>query len=140
MKDAYTGGCACGNVRYEINDEPVAMVDCQCRDCQLRSGTGHSSYVTFTSRAGVKASGDVKEWDVTGDGGTLKRHAFCAVCGTPAYLTFPAMPDIFIVHAASLDDPSRYKPNFVTYNVRGHAWDHLDPNLPKFEKMPPPAN
>jgi hypothetical protein len=46
------------------------------------------------------------------------------------------MPDVFIVHAASLDDPSRYKPNFVTYNVRGHAWDYLDPNVQKFEKMP----
>jgi len=25
----------------------------------------------------------------------------------------------------------------VTYAVRGHAWDHLDPALPKFERMPP---
>jgi hypothetical protein len=25
----------------------------------------------------------------------------------------------------------------VTYTVRGHAWDRLDPAVPKFEKMPP---
>jgi len=25
----------------------------------------------------------------------------------------------------------------VTYGVRGYAWDHLDPALPKFDKMPP---
>ena len=47
------------------------------------------------------------------------------------------MPDLFTVHAASLDDPSRYKPQAVTYGVRGYAWDHLDPALPKFDKMPP---
>jgi hypothetical protein len=23
----------------------------------------------------------------------------------------------------------------VTYGVRGHAWDHVDPVLPKFEKI-----
>jgi hypothetical protein len=41
------------------------------------------------------------------------------------------------VHAASLDDPSRYKPQIVTYHGRGYAWDHVDPALPKFDKMPP---
>ena len=34
MSDAYTGGCACGAIRYEISAEPVFMNDCQCRDCQ----------------------------------------------------------------------------------------------------------
>jgi len=47
------------------------------------------------------------------------------------------MPDLFTVHAASLDDSSRYAPQVLTYGVRGHAWDHVDPALPKFEKMPP---
>ncbi len=47
------------------------------------------------------------------------------------------MPEFFAVRAASLDDPSRYKPQAVTYAVRGYAWDYLDPALPKFDKMPP---
>ena len=47
------------------------------------------------------------------------------------------MPDLFTVHAASLDDPARFKPQAVTYAMRGHAWDDLDPALPKFDKMPP---
>lgn len=136
MSNAYTGGCACGAIRFEINDESIGMNDCQCRDCQHRSGTGHGSYIAFASRAKVKLTGQAKEWDVTGDGGTLKRHAFCPVCGSPVYLTFPAMPDLFIVHAASLDDPSRYQPQFVTYNARGHAWDAVGPALKTFEKMP----
>jgi hypothetical protein len=56
--------------------------------------------------------------------------------GHGSYLTFKAMPDLFTVHAASLDDPGRYKPQMVLYTARGHAWDHLDPALPKFDKMP----
>ena len=50
---------------------------------------------------------------------------------------FSAMPDLFTVHAGSLDDPSRFKPQMVTYKLRGYACDHLEPALPKFEKMPP---
>ncbi|AEG92896.1 GFA family protein [Ramlibacter tataouinensis] len=139
MNHAYTGGCACGTIRFEVTGGPIVMNDCQCRDCQRRSGTGHGSYLTFPSRAAVRLTGEARQWEVTGDGGTVKRHAFCPVCGSPVYLTFPAMPQLFIVHAASLDDPSRYKPQFVTYLASGHAWDPVDPALQTFEKMPPPA-
>jgi hypothetical protein len=139
MSKAYTGGCSCGAIRYAIPSEPVFMNHCQCRDCQRKSGTGHGSYLTFAQRGDVKLSGDAKQWDIVGDSGNVKTHAFCPTCGAPVYLTFVAMPDIFTVHAASLDDPDRYRPQVVTYAVRGHAWDHIDPGLPKFDRMPPAA-
>jgi hypothetical protein len=137
MRNAYKGGCACGAIRYEIADESIFSNHCQCRDCQRKSGTGHGSYLTFPSRAAVKLSDDAKHWDMMGDSGNVKTRAFCPICGSPVYLTFTAMPDLFTVHAASLDEPSRFKPQMVTYAVRGHAWDHLDPALSKFDKMPP---
>src|SRR6478735_7483669 len=137
MTDCYTGGCACGAVRYEIMAEPIFMNHCQCRDCQQTSGTGHGSYLTFPARAQVKLAGRATHWDTVADSGNVKTRGFCAACGAPVYLTFAAMPDLFTVHAASLDDPGRYKPQAVTYGVRGHAWDSLDTGLPKFDKMPP---
>ncbi|MGE0315298.1 MAG: GFA family protein [Lautropia sp.] len=63
--------------------------------------------------------------------------AFCPTCGSPASLTFADQPDIFTVHAASLDDPGRFHPQAVTYTVSGHRWDRLDPALATFEWMPP---
>jgi hypothetical protein len=131
MSDAYTGGCACGAIRYEISAEPIFANDCQCRDCQQESGTGHQSHLTF-QRAGVKLTGKAQHWDMVGDSGNVKTRAFCPTCGSPVYMTFGAMPDVFVVRAASLDDPSRYKPQLLTY-----AWDHVDPAMPKFDKMPP---
>ena len=136
MGDAYTGGCACGAVRYAISAEPIFMNHCQCRDCQQASGTGHGSYLTFPSRAQVKLAGKATQWDMVADSGNMKTRGFCPACGAPVYLTFSAMPDLFTVHAASLDDASRYRPQAVTYGARGDAWDHLDPALPKFAKMP----
>lgn len=136
MTDAFSGGCACGALRYEITDAPLAMSDCQCRDCQRRSGTGHGSYLTFPTKARVRVEGQASTWQVAADNGNVKTHAFCPHCGAPVYLTFSAMPDLFTIHAASLDEPSRYQPSAVTYTVRGHAWDSLAPTLVKFEKMP----
>ncbi len=137
MSKTYTGGCACGAIRYEISDEPMVMVDCQCRHCQQRSGTGHGSYLTFPSRKHVKLTGEAKTWDIAGASGNMKTHAFCPTCGVPVYLLLAAMPDLFTVHAASLDDPDHYKPQLVTYTMSARGWDRIDPALPQFEKMPP---
>ncbi|RSZ33295.1 MULTISPECIES: GFA family protein [unclassified Variovorax] len=136
MNHAYTGGCACGAIRYEIPAEPIFQNHCQCLQCQHKSGTGHGSYLSFP-RGGTKQSGNATLWDMVGDSGNVKTRAFCPTCGSPVYMTYAAMPDVITVHAASLDDPSRFKPQAVTYGVRGHAWDFLDPALTKFDRMPP---
>lgn len=136
MDKPYTGGCACGAIRYSIAGEPLFSNHCQCRDCQRESGTGHGSYATF-ARAGVSVTGEARTWDMVGDSGNVKTRAFCPTCGVAVYMTFAAMPDIFTIRAASLDEPVRYKPQVVTYAVRAHDWDHLDPSLTKFETMPP---
>ena len=135
MSEAYSGGCACGAVRYEISGEPVFQNHCQCRDCQKKSGTGHGSYLTFM-RDGAKLSGEVKLWNLLDDNGNEKTSAFCPTCGSPLYFTFKPNPQFMAVHAASLDDPARFKPQAVTYASRGLAWDQLDPTLQGFAKMP----
>jgi hypothetical protein len=100
MDKPYTGGCACGAIRYEIFGEPVFSNECQCRDCQQESGTGHGSHLTFP-RAGVTVTGQARHWDMTADSGNVKTRAFCPDCGAPVYMTFAAMPDIFTIRAAS---------------------------------------
>ncbi|RAO76240.1 GFA family protein [Dyella jiangningensis] len=137
MSDAYTGGCACGAVRYTIAAEPLFMNECHCRDCQQRSGTGHGSYLTFPDRKAVRVEGQASSWDIIADSGNVKTHAFCPRCGSPVYLTFAAMPDLFTIHAASLDDTKRYQPQAVTYAIRRPAWDMQHPSVPAFETMPP---
>jgi hypothetical protein len=78
-----------------------------------------------------------KHWDIVADSGNVKTRGFCPNCGSPVSLTFSATPDSFTVHAASLDDPGRYKPQVVTYRARGYPWDKIDPSLPAFDEMPP---
>ncbi len=84
----------------------------------------------------MKITGEASSWRVAGDSGNEKIHAFCLTCGAPVYLTFVAMPDFIAVNAASLDDPGQFEPQVVTYGIRAHAWDTMDPALPKFERMP----
>lgn len=136
MSEPYTGGCACGAIRYQISGEPWFQHDCQCRDCQRKSGTGHGSYLTFPSKQNVTLEGKAQHWTIVADSGNVKTRGFCPTCGSPVYLTSAAMPDLFTIHAASLDDPGRYKPQAVSYRTRGYAWDYVDTALPQFDEMP----
>jgi hypothetical protein len=52
------------------------------------------------------------------------------------HLRFSAAPDVIAVPAASLDEPGRFVPQALTYRVRALAWDHIDPALQAFERMP----
>jgi hypothetical protein len=137
MTKTYSGGCACGAIRYETKSQPVFENHCQCRDCQKRSGTGHGSYVTFPRRAEVTITGEANTWRAAADSGNVKVHAFCPTCGTSVYRTVVEMPEMISIVAASLDDPSQFNPQVVIYTIEGHAWDAVDPSLQPFEQMPP---
>jgi len=136
MTQPYSGGCACGAIRYQVDGDPAVMNDCRCRQCQRESGTGHGSHLTFVG-VRVTVTGEAAHWDTVGEGGTRKRRGFCPTCGNPVYLSFHDMPDVFVAAAASLDDPSRYGPQQTLWSSAGQAWDRPDPAMPSFDKMPP---
>ena len=47
------------------------------------------------------------------------------------------MPELAMITAGSLDDPSQYKPTMDIFTASAQPWDHMNPTLPKFPKMPP---
>jgi len=135
MTDHRTGGCACGEIRYEARGEPVAQLHCQCAQCRKRSGTGHGSYLAYMG--GVTVTGTPKTFREIADSGREKVQNFCGTCGSPVFVTAPAMPDLKAIHAASLDDPGAFAPAFVTFASAALPWDRMDEGLRQFAGMPP---
>lgn len=136
MSTMTSGGCACGDIRFEIAGAPVFQNHCQCLDCQKRSGTGHSSYMSFRGRETMRITGEVSHWQLPADSGHAKTHVFCPRCGTPLFLTFGSMPDLLAVHVGALDDPSVFSPRVLTYRRSGQAWDSIDAGLTAFATRP----
>ena len=104
---SYTGGCTCDAVRYEITAEPVRSFQCQCRDCQRDTGTGHASVVVFP-RAAMRITGHAVENLRVADSGAEKRKGFCGNCGSPLYNKPQNVPDLIGVYVGTLDDPSGF--------------------------------
>jgi len=42
-----TGGCLCGETRYQISAEPLRSSVCHCRYCQLRTGSAFGVSIYF---------------------------------------------------------------------------------------------
>ena len=136
MSKAHRGGCRCGAIRYEIAAEPTFAGQCQCLDCQHETGGGHASFLAFPAGE-VKLTGTPRFYEVKAESGNTVRRSFCPTCGSSVVSPTSGLPDITMVSAGNLEDPSIFKPQFVCYTSHGHAWDLIDPALPSFPKMPP---
>lgn len=138
MAKPYTGGCTCGAIRYEVSGEPAMSGHCQCRDCQHATGSGHESVLIFPETA-AKITGSPKFHEIKADSGSSVKRGFCGSCGNPVLARTTGFPGMVMFPAASLDEPSRFQPQFVLYTSSGQPWDYMDPKLQKFAKMPPPG-
>jgi hypothetical protein len=138
MKTPFTGGCLCGAIRYECSAEPIFMGNCHCRDCQRDTGSAYAAEI-LVPRNALTITGDVKYYDTTGDSGGIVSRGFCPICGSRLFAKLP-FTELMAITAGSLDDPSGFKPVMDVYTVSAQPWDYMNPDLPKFAKLPPPQN
>jgi hypothetical protein len=138
MATSTKGGCMCGAVRYECTAEPIFMGNCHCRDCQQASGSAYAAAIGVPQSA-VKITGNVKYYESKADSGQLAKRGFCANCGARLFALPPFAPDLMVIMAAGLDDPSVFMAGMNIYTASAQPWDYMDPALPKFPKMPPPG-
>ena len=136
MVAPFQGGCLCGAVRYESISEPLAVMECHCRDCQKSTGGASAVAVVIPAGAFKLTRGAPKRFGSKGDSGADVYRSFCGDCGSPLF-SEPPGGAIMVVKAGSLDDPSWLKIGGALYVSSAQPWAHIDRALPAFEKMPP---
>ncbi len=130
MDRKLSGGCACGAIRYETDAEPVLMVNCHCRDCQRASGGAYAAILVLP-KASVRLIGEPRYYAAKGDAGRVVERGFCPQCGSPTAVKLERMPDVIGIYAASLNDPSQYRPALDIFTARAQPWDHMSPATKK---------
>lgn len=130
MKCLLTGGCLCGAVRYEITADPVRMINCHCRTCQKASGAAYLALLFVPDEAFV-ISGSYMEYPTVAASGNTVYRAFCPKCGTALFGRNSAFTRLRPIAAATLDDPSVYRPQMDMWAADAQPWDFMNPDLPK---------
>lgn len=138
MPISFTGGCACGAIRYECNGEPLTMFHCHCRDCQRATAAPYSSVIGMPGTVFKLLQGTPRWYSTPSTAGGLLDRGFCADCGSPLFGRgeIDAETPFMGIHASSLDDPRLFKPEMHLWTCDVQLWDHMNPDLPKFRHYP----
>lgn len=138
MTRKISGGCACGEIRYECARKPITMLLCHCRDCQRASGSAFVP-VLIVPAMGFKITKGEPRWHLSERLlGGQNRRGFCGTCGSRLFGA--GNERIQGITATSLDDPSWFKPTIHIFTSHAQPWEFLDPALPKLkEHLPNPT-
>lgn len=121
---SYEGGCACGAVRFRINNPPRRTGLCHCKTCRKSFASAFNAFVVF-AREHFEFSGEVRGWESTP--GYLR--SFCPKCGSPVFDTSKEEVEVGI---GSFDDLSVFTPQYELWVGRREAW--LAPlDVPQYE-------
>ena len=82
-----TGGCYCGEIKYEAQINPDHVIICHCTDCQSLSGSAFRSVVFSEHDAFTFITGKPSVFVKIGDSGNKREQTFCSICGSPIYST-----------------------------------------------------
>jgi hypothetical protein len=107
--DQFTGGCLCGDIRFEASGQPYRVGLCHCLDCRKRHGALFHASAIFPASAVT----------VTGETHDYNGRFFCPRCGSPV---FTRSADEVEVNVGSLDQPDQFKPTYELWTIRRESW------------------
>ncbi|MDL1860619.1 GFA family protein [Betaproteobacteria bacterium PRO7] len=130
-----TASCFCGQLKIEVDGEPLGVGVCHCLACQQRTGSVFAALAVF--RAPYRVTGRATEFVRTGDQGASFRFRFCPVCGSTVFHTEEGQEGSVSVAVGAFADPSFPPPQVSVYDCRRHPWVTLPPGVTAYEKDPP---
>jgi hypothetical protein len=131
-----TGGCACGAVRFEIDQPLVAAVYCHCTRCQRRSGAavGAGARIEPGSLRVVQGEDQLRAW--TPEDGNAK--VFCSTCGSGLLIRDPDTGEWTAVRLGAIDGDPGIRPAAHQFAAYAAAWEEIpDDGLPRFDERVP---
>lgn len=111
-----SGGCNCGQVRYEIEGEPTRIGLCHCETCRKETGSAFS-YFGVWPRAHTKITGETRSWSSRAGA----RH-FCPSCGSSLFDAEDAHAEIEFKLGTLDGPPSNFEPRYELWTVRRERW------------------
>jgi hypothetical protein len=135
MEQRWTGGCACGAVRYRLAADPFDAGWCHCRTCQLNSGSPAMAFASVKAEDLVFTEGQ----DAIGrfESSDFGHRLFCTRCGTPLLMRVNHQPETVDFSIATLDEPDRIAPGFHIFYASRIRWAPAADDLPRHDRFRP---
>lgn len=99
------GGCQCGEIRFELEGDPLGGVACHCRACQYVAGGSANLTWVFPSQGFNVTKGNPRCFKAKPTSGG---SYFCATCGVHVYSQPDSNDGIIAVKVGALDDATGF--------------------------------
>lgn len=107
-----TGGCTCGELRYELASAPLIVHCCHCTACQRETGSAFIVNAMIESERVVLQRGDPDIVDTPTESGRGQRIARCPTCRIAVWSTFGRGADLIrFVRVGTLDEAHAVPPD-----------------------------
>jgi hypothetical protein len=121
-----TGGCQCGDIRYEIDVPPEVVAYCHCRKCQKAYGNLFGIFAIFPQDALRFTKGEPSYYRTS----ERMKRGFCATCGTP--LVSLNETGQVGVQVGTLDSPELFPATCHSGVESQISWLSMEDGLPKY--------
>jgi hypothetical protein len=129
-QSARTGGCLCGDIRYEVTGEPSKTAICHCTMCKRWTGSPFASAAEFPADA-VVWNKDPTLYPSSDAG----KRSFCPKCGSS--LGFHWANGTVWITLGSLDHPEQMRPQSHIFAEEELSWAHLNDGIPHHAQFGP---
>lgn len=131
-----TGGCYCGEIRFEADGEPIMKGECHCRECQYITGGNANDFMALPEAGFRYTKGTPKQFTRSDIENPVTRE-FCGTCGTPILTRAPALQGAVILKVGTLDDMSVFgAPQIAMQVADAPSFHHIPEGIPAFDRWP----
>jgi hypothetical protein len=137
-KLTFTGGCYCGEVRYQGEGPSLMRGLCYCRTCQAISGGAGNFFMAVDAKSFQFTKGTPRSFNKQDRPGSPTRH-FCEACGVHLTARSERAPGAVLIKVGTLDDPGVFEgPQLVTWTSEMQKFHLLPPDVPAHPEFPRP--
>lgn len=122
-----TGGCLCGEIRYEIKGEDLGSVYCHCRMCQRWTGAPSNAGTGFRKSDFRITQGVPKAYASS----LIANRSFCPTCGSSLLVGWDDSSEWVYVQTVTLDHPENIAPASHMGIESQMPWHDIHDDLPR---------
>lgn len=132
MANGLTGGCGCGEVRYELASKPMFTNCCHCLDCQRQTGSAFViNGLIETDRIEI-LSGEPVGVKLPTPSGRAHISFRCPTCQVSLWSDYGNRSYLRFLRIGTLDDPNQVPPDAHIFTRSKLGWVILPEDVPTF--------